>query len=360
MEFRPLAYFHHLFVQAKRKSARMPAKRAIKRCKACREEAFDVGCTYNVCLACCSAPPGRGDDLCALFAHREARTKAEEVVAVDNADGGAKGVAQARADESVDQVVLSAVMAQVAQLSREVEGLREARVEKRTRVETVEKKEEVSVLDVVFRPTMWTRAVLDGAESPAEAVARVDTLVMAIDRHYRIGDLRANGLPANASARALEAVRAVLLKIARHPEDEEGLRGVLQPLGTTLYSNFLLLTHGSETAGRWQAAVSDRAVVDDEFVAAMQALPPVLRRPREEKPQDTRGRGSWGGRGMQWQRGRAWSGQGRGRGGFERQGGRGMSEGISSRAGEGGGRSGRAAGGVGGAEGVKEGPPRRG
>ena len=119
---------------------------------------------------------------------------------MDNADGGAKGVAQARADESVDQVVLSAVMAQVAQLSREVEGLREARVEKRTRVETVEKKEEVSVLDVVFRPTMWTRAVLDGAESPAEAVARVDTLVMAIDRHYRIGDLRANGLPANASA----------------------------------------------------------------------------------------------------------------------------------------------------------------
>jgi len=248
---------------------------------------------------------------------------------VSGPSGAASGGGTAR------DAVVAAMSAQLEEVMKELEKVKRGAVPSLG----VPARKEVaheSVLDLVFRPSHWIGGVIDNAGSQAEAQARADALLMAIDRQYRIAELRPGGVAAQASARALEAVRIILTMAARNPEDAEQLSEVIRPVATTLYSNYLLLTHGAETAGRWQTAVAAHVQVDEDYAAALQSLPPVLRRPRD---QEGRGRGSWGARGRQGMRGRGWNNASRRGWTSERRGdaGRGPSDASGGRAGEAGG-----------------------
>jgi len=222
--------------------------------------------------------------------------------------------AEARKAKAKD-AAWATVSVQLDHLSQEVADLRGKAAAGKVQQEDLEVCPSVS--DVVFRPSQWIKVVVEACETQSDALARVDQLVMAIDRYYRICELKVGGPAALASARALESVRSTLSAIARSPGEAEHMRPILQPVAKILYANYLLITHGPESAGRWSAAVSAKTDVEESYVEAFQSLPPALRRPREERREDRGGRQSWGGGrgfgrgGRNFARGRGW---GRGHG----------------------------------------------
>ena len=237
-------------------------------------------------------------------------------------EGGLKGlprrpVASFRLDEEPEapgrtgglEASVAVLATQVEFMMAELRMIREGRPEV-GRGDAAVEPEVGAVGDVAHRPSQWARVVAQG-KTEAERQLRVDSLLLHIDRDHRVGELRSGGLPAQASARAMESIGTTLRAIARSPGESEHLAALLQPAAKLLYTNLLLLTHGPEAAGRWSAAITARTSIEESYVAAFQSLPPALRRPREEKSGGGWSRWQPSGRGMRgppadsrWSRGR--------------------------------------------------------
>lgn len=265
-----------------RVSRRMPPKR-LPKCLICKKVPRTAGCSYALCETCCRETPSEvPTDVCAIRSHRPVAERPEDRDEV-------KGPPKAGGDETT-KGALAALSAGLEEAHREIRALRAATMTTggaggAVIDEDTESEDEpvLSIHDVAFRPSRWIRAVLGTASTREDAVSRVDALMTVLDRKFRIAELLPDGLPAHASARAMEAVRRTLMAIATSPADADRLEPVLMPMASILYGNLVLLTHGKVAAIRWHTLMAERAATESEFMIALRALPAGLRLPREER-----------------------------------------------------------------------------
>ena len=202
--------------------------------------------------------------------------------------------------------MLAAMCAGLGEVVRELKVLRGAQHERaptRPGKAEAEGYEKMSFADVAGRPSLWVKVLWEKAGDEA---SRVDGLMMALERYYKTEELKGDEIPAQASARALEAIRPILSEAVQRPGDAERLGQALVPLARILYANRLIVTHSRETAVRWQAAVADKGGVDEGFSRALSELPPGLRKTKAEREEEERRKvvhaPPWADRGYQPQR----------------------------------------------------------
>jgi len=232
------------------------AKMPPRKCKEC-EKPCDRGCVFGMCLSCCSSLPSEAPDVeCELVSHRLLFLKAQEAEGLrsqvaemgealiqlqrqrlgsepveprEASDGGRpqgpprRPVASFVVEEEPEapgrtgglEASVAVLATQVEFMMAELRMIREGRPEV-GRGDAAVEPEVGAVGDVAHRPSQWARVVAQG-KTEAERQLKVDSLLLHIDRDHRVGELRSGGLPAQASARAMESIGTTLRAIAPLP-----------------------------------------------------------------------------------------------------------------------------------------------